>query len=331
MDNNEDQNVDNVQNQPNSSATSTDLEFNIKVLKDGLRKQAIAEYGQIYRETRSIDKDKHCFNEILDQLQSSIKKENICLSKFGVNELLSMDAKNIALASELTVDLVKKFEVIGKFNLKDYLKKLKQNIIENIFKSNMGEIDPNKRLQLIHLYPTGKLYRNYHYSAPSIPKFFKKNYESNETAVKERRSTQRKTLPSGESTKPTQCDSSNMNNVDESDKRLEYIYKSLKKLERRNGQVPIFQAIINPNDFGLSVENIFNVAFLAKQSRIIIDSIEDEVEPIIMTKEPDDEIEEDTANETDNQKQSVQSIFSFDMDTYEQLVKNIEIDRPAFK
>lgn len=328
MSNQEDQSSDNVASIEERSLNS--LEFNVKILKNDLRKEAIAEYGEIYRETRSIDKDKHDFHEILNKLQTSIKKENLCLSKFGVNELLSMDAKNISIASEVTIDLVKKLDVVSKFNIKEYLKKLKQNIIENIVKLNICEIDTNKRLQLIHLYPTGKLYRNYHYSVPSIPKSFRNEDEPKESITKEKRVRQKKSLPSGETTKPTQCDSTNLSNVDESDMRLEYIYKSLKKLESRNSQVPFFQAIFNPDDFGLSVENSFHAAFLARQSRIVVDSVDDDDEPIIRTKEPDMEDNEDV-NESDNQKQSVQSILSFDMDTYENLIKVLEINTAAFK
>ncbi|KAF7492960.1 hypothetical protein SSS_05603 [Sarcoptes scabiei] len=321
--------------------------LNINHLNEKTRREAILEYNRIYQETKSIDKEELELKEMLMRLNTSVNKENSCLSKFGINELLMLDAKNISLTSELGHELAKKVEVTEKFDAKHFRRKLRIALINNMIRSNLGEIDPSKRLQLIHLYPTGRKYRNLFYSPPSISKHFRYDSIQNEPTTKSQRAvSQRKKFPTGQSTQPTQYDSKNLNNIDESQKRLEHIYRSLRKLESKNdGTVPFLQASLNPDNFATTVENIFNIAFLVRQSKIVIDldendceeaSIED-LEPIIQTKEPEQDnneginVSNDQNSTSKSKKSDIQSIFSFDMETYQKLIDKFEINRTAIK
>ena len=349
--------------QQDSQAKQSQLpSIQTKSLDAETRRKAKAAYGKVFNEIRSINTDKNDKN-IVKKLKSCLQEEDNCLSKFGINELLSMDAKNMAAVSEQTINVVKKITVVKKFNKHDYRRSLRLRLLRNC-QTISNSIDPTKQLQLVHLYPTGKQFNHIHHLTPAIIPSFSNDFDDENltTNVKQRNTQTRHKLPTGEATQPEQKQSNEMNNVDKSDKRLKHIYKSLKKLERKNENgVPFFQALLHPNDFATTIENIFNLAFLARQSRAIIDNQDDNggggggggFEPLIITKERsstdddngDDENfidDHDTYQQQQqqsstemmkipNDKEPIQSALSFDMETYNYLLNSLSIIRPAIK
>lgn len=353
------------QQQQEAEEEEKELMMKTTTLNDETRREAKAAFGKILNEIRCIDSTKHDLIPMTEKLNSCLHHENNCLSRFGINELLPMDAKNMAFVAEQSINVVRKFTIVKKFDKHEFRRQLRKRLLQNCLHTNyFDNIDPMKRIQLIHLYPTGIQFDDhYHYQAPCLMPTFTTD-ENIIPSTKQRRIQQqeqtRTKLPSGVATQPTQQKQSNdMNNVDESDKRLEYIYKTLKKLEKKsNDGVPFFQAILNPNDFATTIENMFNLAFLARQSRVIIndqnddydggdddDDNDDGGEPLIFTKERNDENnhnandgdddENHLATEMNNKipmnKEPKQSPLSFDMKTYHQLLDKLSIIRPAIK
>lgn len=320
---------DEVMEEENDDSDSF-LNVDVKVLTEKSRKQAMMDYGRIYHETKDLHQSKLDFEATLDKLKQNIENENNVFSKYGINETLALDAKNLALTSEVTLELAKKLQIVDKFNSRKFVTKLKKRILTNAVNSNFCEIDPSRRLKLIHLYPTSKFYNHLYYSVPSFGKNFKTDFDPSKRVRRAPRNVAK--LPKGQAICPSQYDTKKMNSVDESDRRLEHIFKTVKKLERsNNGSVPFLQASFNPDNFSLTVENIFYMAFLARQARVRIDEGDDEDnEPIIRTKEPDDESSNNESTSNDS-CDNIQSVFSFDMESYKLLIDKLGITGAAIK
>ncbi|OTF73391.1 hypothetical protein BLA29_012068, partial [Euroglyphus maynei] len=118
------------------------------ILDDETRRKAKFAYGKVFNEIRSIDTEKNSNDNVnvIKKLKTCLQNEDNCLSQYGINELLSMDAKNMAAVSEQTINVVKKFTVIKKFNKHDYRRSLRKHLIKNYCQMMMPNdtIDPAK-------------------------------------------------------------------------------------------------------------------------------------------------------------------------------------------
>src|SRR5699024_3260318 len=186
------------------------------------------------------------------------------------------------------------------------------------------------------LFPTGLAYSRIHHHVPSMARTFLAPEGRPEKKTPPKR-TQRQTQ-TAQATQPTKYDASNMaNEEDESEKRLRHIHKRFFKLQKNNVTgTPLIQSAVNPESFSTTVENFFNIAFLARQKWIKIDVPDDPDEP---TPEPvvkayprksdkkagqEQPQEEEEADEDDNDpRPPVQSVLTFDYETYEALIKNL--------
>lgn len=303
------------------SQTLAQNELRVKMLNEDQKRKALEKYRQLYNNIKDIDSDGE-FNVLLNNLSNSLRDQDDCLQEFGVNELISMDAKSVALTSELSFCLVKKFNTSNKFDNKEFIHRLKRQVLRNFSKVNTNSIaDPKQRsLSFYNLYATGLAFNNLHYQTPAITNAYKPNYEA---PVPTQRSRSQRTTQTTQKSQPTQYDSTNMKDLDESDKRLNYIFSTLKKLEKRNDDaVPFLQASFNAQNFSTTVENMFNMAFLARQSLIKIFNDEESIEPVVRTLENDS---------SQNNSNDIQSVLSLDIKTYKQLLEKLEITRSVFK
>ncbi|XP_066919790.1 non-structural maintenance of chromosomes element 4 homolog A-like [Clytia hemisphaerica] len=101
-------------------------------------------------------------------------------------------------------------------------------------------------------------------------------------------------------------------------KEVDRIYKILKK-KTKDGSRPIcfFNFAVNPESFGQTVENIFHIAFLIKDSRVIVDFDEDDIPTINLNKNRTEEHTSET--------QRKQVVMPLTMKEWKELVEVYDI------
>lgn len=307
-----------VKETPTKMPTRRSARIQVKRLNDDEKRKANRDLRDIHKDLKVDDLD---FHVMVNKLSDSVAKQNDWLQTYGVNELLPIDAKYFNLNTEQSYKLVKKFNTTSKFETREFLKRLRQQLVRNS-RQSCFTASTCQRISFLHLHDTGLAFNNLHHSVPPIEMGFRPDTVA---PVLSQRTRSQRTTQNTQATQPTQYDSTSMmNNTDESDKRLNYICTTLKKLERRNNDgVPFLQASINPKSFSATVENMFNIAFLARQSLIkIFNDDEDSAEPMIRTVED---------GNSQSESSDTQSVLSLDVHSYRQLIDKLEISKSAFK
>ncbi|KAH9847080.1 Nse4 C-terminal-domain-containing protein [Lenzites betulinus] len=92
-----------------------------------------------------------------------------------------------------------------------------------------------------------------------------------------------------------------------------------KILESIEGQVNLFKFVINPNDFGQSVENLFYLSFLIRDGKCAFEITPDTSEPVIML------CEQPTQEDYDDGLLKHQMVLEFDMDTWRRAIEVFDI------
>ncbi|KAI0764164.1 Nse4 C-terminal-domain-containing protein [Trametes elegans] len=88
------------------------------------------------------------------------------------------------------------------------------------------------------------------------------------------------------------------------------------------GEVNLFRFVINPDDFGQSVENMFYLSFLIRDGKCALNIDEETGEPMIML------CEQPTAEDYENQLVKHQIVMEFDMATWKRAIDVFEITEP---
>lgn len=301
---------------------------NFRVLSLEEKKACIKKFRQNRDKVREVDLDGNPIPVVVDKMRANVVGQNETLEEVGVNELLTHDAKVLSLTFHKSYDMVKKFNTEFKFDKRDFNKLLGQMV------SGAGRIDNAESASPFrpkHLVKISKMCQHIMHAVPTvIPSFLTPENHIRKTIVRRPRQTQ-----SSVATQPKRVDSTNMKNVeDESEKRMRKIHEKLEKLQRRNKSgTPLLQSIIDPTSFGKTVENFFNIAFLARQKRIKIEpdlNLPDD-EPIVTAlgaQNVDDDEEEGEAA-VDTSHKAIQSVLTLDHETFQLLVKNLGITQPA--
>ncbi|KAI0684484.1 Nse4 C-terminal-domain-containing protein [Cytidiella melzeri] len=96
---------------------------------------------------------------------------------------------------------------------------------------------------------------------------------------------------------------------------------TLEDLLQGLGQINLFRFIINPNDFGQSVENMFYLSFLIRDGKCALDL--DNGEPIIFLSEPP------SADDYEGGLSKQQMVMELDMATWERAIEVFGIREPT--
>ncbi|KIM92038.1 hypothetical protein PILCRDRAFT_810051 [Piloderma croceum F 1598] len=101
------------------------------------------------------------------------------------------------------------------------------------------------------------------------------------------------------------------------------VAKITQLLNREGGPINMFAFIINPNDFGQSVENLFYLSFLIRDGKCAMELAEETLEPMIWLCEAPSE--EDYADGTLKKRQLVMEL---DMATWRRAIEVFDITEP---
>ena len=324
---------------------------NIKIPTFAQKKMIAKKFGKLIQNIKDIDFNEDDIIEQLDKMAENTNIQNDYLKENGVNEMMIHDAQCMAVSSQMAYTLVKKYNPESKFNRREFLRLLRQRLLINSKKAGIAIPLGKNPIRFEHLFPTGlALNRIHHHVLPMVRSFIPpENCPEKKVRVVRKKVKPPATL----ATQPTKYDASNMaNEEDESEKRLRHIHTKLYKLQRHNPNgVPLMQSAIDPESFAITTENFFNIAFLARQKKIQIDlpapddddDTDDSPDPIVKIFK-DGTLTQDSAastqgpvpsqeqpeEEEDINRPAVQSILTFDFDTYEALISNLDISRSAF-
>ncbi|KAI8995232.1 Nse4 C-terminal-domain-containing protein [Trametes punicea] len=97
---------------------------------------------------------------------------------------------------------------------------------------------------------------------------------------------------------------------------------TLERLLENTGSVNLFKFIVNPNDFGQSVENLFYLSFLIRDGKCALEIQEGTGEPIIML------CEQPTQEDYEAGLVKHQIVMEFDMETWRRAIEVFEIRDP---
>lgn len=305
---------------------------NFKILSAEEKKLWSKKFRQMAENVRNVDLEGNSIPVVVKKMRDNVIGQNETLNQVGVNEMLTHDAKVLNQTFQKSFHMIKRFNTECKFDKHNYNSRLARFLAGNTRLNETSNENPVIRIRPKQLIKIGlKCQHIMHHVSPLTRTFLTPENHKKKTIVRRPRQTQ-----SSVATQPTRVDSSNMNNKeDESEKRLRQIHNQLHKLQIKNvSGTPILQCTVNPNSFGATVENLFNIAFLARQKMIKIESSDDpNGEPFVTAlktssnRNAEDEDEED---KKDN-RPPVQSVLTFDHDTYELLIKNLHITKPALK
>lgn len=322
------------------------------------RKDVEAKYRHVYDETRMFDLNENDPFDVLETLKSTMLKQNDCLVESGVNQTVSYDAINVASTTQNSFRAAKGVNAVAEFNMKVFTKRLQALLVNCSRDAGIGvpigrqasstqASMPNYQLLFKHLYAVGLLGRRYHRGSSQIVAGYPSDLPP--LPPKARRVVTKRPTKS-QCTQPTQFDlKSAKENVDESDQRLNYIFDRLQKMELRNPEgVPMLQAAINPGSFSTTIENFFNMSFLARHEMVEIEDAMDEqmatdqpttgfditdFDALLKTKVkkdvPDDEEGGGGGNNNESSRASVQSVLSFSTSAFIKLKEALEIDQVA--
>lgn len=303
-----------------------DFSRNFRVLSVQEKKECIKKFRQNRDKVRNVDLDGNPIPVVVDQMRDNVVAQNETLKEVGVNELLTHDAKVLNMTFQKSYDMVKKFNTEFKFDKRDFNKLLGQMMSGRTRIDNTTYADSASRIRPKHLIKISKMCRRMMHSVPAvIPSFLTPENHKTRTVVRRPRQAQPTVA-----TQPKRVDSSNMKNVeDASEKRLRKIHEKLTKLQKRNKSgTPLLQSLVHPESFGRTVENFFNIAFLARQKLVKIEpdlNLPDD-EPIVTAMKARDEDEVDLEEEG---RKSIQSVLTLDHETYRLIVENLGIAHPA--
>ncbi|KAI0364647.1 hypothetical protein BV20DRAFT_974214 [Pilatotrama ljubarskyi] len=90
-------------------------------------------------------------------------------------------------------------------------------------------------------------------------------------------------------------------------------------LMHTEGPVNLFKFIVNPKDFGQSVENLFYLSFLIRDGKCALEITEDTSEPVIML------CEQPTQEDYENGLVKHQIVMEFDMETWRRAIEVFDI------
>ncbi|KAI0349380.1 hypothetical protein OH77DRAFT_1432119 [Trametes cingulata] len=90
-------------------------------------------------------------------------------------------------------------------------------------------------------------------------------------------------------------------------------------LMNTEGSVNLFKFIVNPKDFGQSVENLFYLSFLIRDGKCALEITEDTAEPVIML------CEQPTQEDYENGLVKHQIVMEFDMETWRRAIEVFDI------
>jgi len=307
-------------------------EANFRILSATEKQEAIGIYRKVMDKVKKVDPKEEEFGQMIDKMTNHVNNQNAALQQVGVNELMTMDARTIAISSELSYSIVKKFHSESKFDYQEFLRLLRQRVLKHSRKQGLkvnNEIPNDKscKIRYEQMAGTGIAYSKIHYQMPCLNRPFKQPIQDVPPAVSKERRKITRTSPT-QTSQPTQYDASNMaNEADESEKRLKFIHHKLKRLERQQDHLPFIQVALNPTSFGTTVENFFHFAFLARQQKITLIESDNGVEPWVHTIE---EQEPTTTEKQNDNCLSTQSILSFDQESYHAMIETLGITRPAF-
>ncbi|KAI0631545.1 Nse4 C-terminal-domain-containing protein [Trametes polyzona] len=97
---------------------------------------------------------------------------------------------------------------------------------------------------------------------------------------------------------------------------------NLERILESTGPVNLFKLIVNPNDFGQSVENMFYLSFLIRDGKCAFQIEEETGEPVVML------CEQPTAEDYEEGLAKHQIVFEFDMETWRRAIEVFEITKP---
>lgn len=311
----------------------------LKILTAEEKKKFTEKYRKNYEALKNMDLEDGEFSESVIQMKTHVDKQNQVLEEVGVNELLTHDAKCIALSSEMSLNLVRKFNTESKFDKREFIQRLRQRALNTSRQfgvpANRSQGGSTRWIRFDQLFGIGLAYNKVQHQVPMMLRSFIEPEEKpdKKTAVRTKSAKVQSLM-----TQPEKVDSTNMTNEeDESEKRLRTIHNSLLKLQKRNPSIPLIQGSVNPNSFSTTVENFFNMAFLARQKLIKIENGDEEndFEPLVKAlpnpANQEEGAEEIAQEEPEENQQMVQSVLTLDFETYEALITNLEITRAALK
>lgn len=304
---------------------------NFKVLSIEEKKIYSKKFRQIAQNVRNVDLESNPIPVVVKKMTENVIGQNETLTQVGVNEMLTHDAKVLHQSFQKSYHMIKRFNTECKFDKRDFNNKLARRLAgisridETTTESSIIRLRPK---QLVNI---GIKCRRILNHVPAVTRTFI-TPENHKKKVIVRRP--RQTQPTV-ATQPTRVDSSNMNNKeDESERRLRLIHKQLKKLQLRNvSGTPLLQCTVNPTSFGTTVENLFNIAFLARQKMIKIDGSDDpNDEPLVTALRGSNNRNDENESEVEETNRSpIQSVLTFDHETHALLVRNLNITTPALK
>ncbi|KAI0643239.1 Nse4 C-terminal-domain-containing protein [Trametes meyenii] len=97
---------------------------------------------------------------------------------------------------------------------------------------------------------------------------------------------------------------------------------TIERLLESEGEVNLFKFIVNPHDFGQSVENLFYLSFLIRDAKCAFQISEDTGEPMIML------CEQPTDEDYENKLVKHQIVMEFDMATWRRAIEVFDIKEP---
>lgn len=306
---------------------------NWKVLSAEEKKIWSKKFRQHSDNVRNVDLEANPIPVVVQKMRDNVMEQNETLSQVGVNEMLTQDAKVLHQTFQKSYNMIKRFNLECKFDKRNFNNRLARRFAGSARIDITTTENSGIRIRPKQIFNIGiKCSRILHHVPTLIRTFLTPENHKKKTIVRRPRTTQ-----STVTTQPTRVDSSNMNNQeDESEKRLRQIHKRLHKLQLKNETgTPLLQSTINPTSFGTTVENLFNIAFLARQKKIKIESSnpnDPNDEPIVTALKSsirNDDDEDEEAEEANNPP--IQSVMTFDYETYVSLKKNLNITENALK
>lgn len=269
-------------------------------------------------------------------LSNAVERQDKYFKTAGVNENMIFDGKAISTNTSVTGQVVRRLQTDTKqFNNLEFADKVmlaldpSETMTQDSDDRNNTFIDDNDWIEF------GRKYCRFHNCLPSFGYIYGAFDSSVESAaepkpVKPRARHQRK--EPGVRTGATQIDPKTKTTDDSTPQEVEFVYKTIEKLEKKNPSLPFIDVMVNPNSISETVENVFHSAFLVKDGLVGLkledigdeEDIEGTAVPVIAT------VDNTEADLTQNDN-CLQSVFSFTMNDWKNWIQRFDIKRPAIK
>lgn len=270
-------------------------------LRSQKRAEARASYKELLVKTRSIGRDESpskVQKVISENLTKSDELYNIV--KKNLDGTL-IDSKVVRQAVTLGNEAAKRINVTSRnFELKKAVMNLMKDAREQLG-TNWSE-DFNKFVVENHV-------NTFLNSAPTF-EFFYGALKAEELEIKERKKRTREKIVESQAVTATERDIDVEVEQDTTPKEVEIIANQVKRLcQRRPSGYSFLKALVDPDSFSKTVENIFHTAFLVKEGEIRL-KMTTNGGPVITLKEDSD------GSQKVEQDASGQAILSFSMEDY---------------